>query len=92
MEGLFEVNNYDGIQASTTWRGMNDHEKLCKFLGQSRPVWYGTGAFSIYHLARFNSLSASGKYMAGFGAVFSLWAIASISSERKHLRIQAGLD
>ena len=92
MEGLFEANNYNGLAASKTWLTVNKHEQICDTLGKLRYVMFGTGAVSFYHLARFSSLSPSGRYCAGAGALFSLWGIFSVARERKHVRNQAGLD
>ena len=71
---------------------MHDQEKVVSMLHTQKYLFSGTTLLSFYHLARFSSLSPSGRILAPFGAVASLWGLYSIGAINRGIRSDAGLD
>ena len=89
VNGLFESNNYDGIQANKDWVIMNEYERTAKGMTTWRYITAGLGLFSAYSCVRFTSLSKSGKFWAPVGLVFSAYAQFSIAGCHKFYLEQA---
>ena len=78
VDGLFKVNNYDGLKAHEDWKRMNSGERVSAAVGRDFYI-FGAGAiFSAYHCARLSSLSKSGKMMAPLGLGFSVLMIMGV--------------
>ena len=91
MAGMYEVNSYDGHQASNIWSAMNKQQTVIKYFAFERYMFVATGAFSAYTLARLGSLSSSGRIAAVSGLVFSAYSLFAIQTFGKNAREASGL-
>ena len=86
VNGLFKVNNFDGLKAHEDWKRMHSGEKVSKAVGRDFYIFGATGLFSAYHCMRLSSLSKSGKMMAPIGLGFSIFMFLGVATTKATYR------
>ena len=86
MNGLFKVNNYDGLKAHEDWKRMNTGERVSQAVGRDFYIFGALGLFSAYQCTRLSSLSKSGKMAAPIGLGLSIFMFLGVATTKATYR------